>query len=203
MNNLAAGLSDMTSDTISSAGLALGIALLVVEHVRWWRGGGGAAAPAAPVGKKGGGGAPAAGRARDPWALVPLWCGIAFGALMVACPAGLLGTSAGVLRWSGNGISGTVMSAMTGQTAQTVATASAPALTANGALVVTLLVIVLWLLRKQFAKVIKAKFKRGVWAGTLLSIGSGVFAYIGTTVIPATNNLGDHLIGGLVHGTFV
>lgn len=201
MITLAAGMTGITSDSISSAGLALGIALLVAEHYTWYRG---AAAPAGGGGgKKGGAPAAPAGKALDPKALLPFWSGIVFGTLMVACPAGLLGTAAGVLRWGGNGISGTVMSALTGQDPQDVAAASAPALDTNGALVVTLVVLVLWLLRKKFGKPVKGKFKKGMWAGALLGIGSGVFAMIGQLVIPGANSIGGQIIGGLVHGTFV
>lgn len=187
-------ITDMTSATITSAGLAIGIALLVTEHVKWWR-----TAPAGgPGGKKGAPSEPA-GKARDPQALLPFWSGIAFGTLMVACPAGLLGTAAGVLRWGGNGIGGGLMSLFTGQHASPLATASAPHLDQYGALVVTALCVALWLLRKAFSKMIKGKFKRGVCAGVLVGIGSGVFALVGNTVVPGANSAGAWLFDGLVH----
>jgi hypothetical protein len=187
-----AAADGMTTTTLTTAGLAVGVGLLAVEHVRWWRGGGGAASAGGP----GGGGA-----AKDPKALIPFWFGVAFGTLAVACPAGMLGTGAGFLRWGGNGLGGWVMSTMTGQQAAAVANASAPALDGYGALVVTALVIGLWLLRKQFAKVIKGKWWRGVWAGTLLAIGTGTFAMIGDLVVPGANSLGAWAVGGLVNGT--
>lgn len=193
-----------TSDAITSAGLAVGVAIFGVQHYRWWRGSG-AAAPAVAGGGKGGKGAApaAAGKALDPMALIPLWAGIAFGTLMVACPAGLLGTGAGVLRWGGNGIGDMVMSTMTGKDAPALATSSPPQLDANGALVVTTLVIVLWLLRKAFPKVTKGKFKAGTLCGVLLCIGTGVFAAIGNFVIPGANDLGAWALNGITHGTFV
>lgn len=89
---------------------------------------------------------------------------------------------------------------MTGQHAAPIASASAPALNGSGALVVTVLVFVLFVLRKKFAKVIKGRFKKGVLAGALLTIGTGLFAYIGNMVIPGANNLGDMIIQGVVHG---
>jgi hypothetical protein len=189
--------TQITTTALTTAGLAVGIGLLAVEHVRWWRGGGGAAAAA--KGAPGGGG----GAAKDPKALIPFWFGVTVGTLAVACPAGMLGTGAGVLRWGGNGLGGWVMSTMTGQQATTVAHASAPRLDGYGALVVTALVIGLVLLRKQFAKVPKGKWWRGVWAGTLLAIGTGTFAMIGDTVVPAVNGLGAWVIGGLVNGTIL
>ncbi len=203
MTLLAAGLTGMTSTTLTSAGLAVGLGLLATEHVRWWRGGGGGGAPAG--GGKKGKGAPveAAGKARDPKALIPFWFGISFGTLMVACPAGLLGTAAGVLRWGGNKIGDTIMSVFTGQSSKVIAQAHAPALDGNGALVVTALVIALFLLRKTFAKLNKGKFKKGVWCGTLLAIGTGTFALIGQLVVPGANDLGAWALDGLVHGTLV
>lgn len=195
---LAAELGSMTSTTLTSAGLAVGVGLLAVEHVKWWRGG----TAAGGKGKKGGP-VESGGKSRDPKKLVPFWFGIAFGTLAVACPAGLLGTGAGFLRWGGNGIGDLVMSKMTGQTSSTVASASAPALTADGALVVTALVISLFLLRKTFAKALKGNWWRGVWAGTLLAIGTGTFAAIGNAVVPGVNDLGAYLMNGVVHGTLV
>lgn len=198
MITLAAGTTaEYISGTLTSAGLAVGVSLFAVEHVRWWRGGSGGG------GGKGKGGAPAeaGGKAKDPMALIPFWFGVACGTLMVACPAGLLGTLAGFLRWGGNGIGGMVMDWMTGQDSATVATAAAPRLDDKGALVVTALVIALWLLRKTFAKAIKGKFKKGVWAGTLVAIGTGIFAEIGNIVVPGTNNLGAMAMGALVNGS--
>lgn len=192
----------MTSNVITSAGFAVGLGILIVQHARWFgvaalTKGSGGGAPGGPAAVDAGGGK------RDPVQLVLLWAGIAFGTLMVACPAGFLGAVAGFLRWGGNGIGGTVMSAMTGHDAPTVAAAAAPPLDGNGAVVVTVLVIVYWLLRKQIPKPVKQKMRAGIWCGALLAIGTGTFAYIGNAVIPATNNLGAHLLGGLVHGTFV
>ncbi|MFE4691243.1 hypothetical protein ACFRH6_14435 [Streptomyces sp. NPDC056749] len=193
---LAAGLGDMTSATLTTAGLAVGIALLAIEHVTWWRGGGGAAA----AGKKGGGPAEAGGKAKDPKALIPFWFGVGFGTLMVACPAGLLGYGAGILRWGGNGAGGLVMSWMTGQNAATIANGAAPSIDGNGALIVTALVIVLWLLRKKFGKAIKGRWWKGVLVGVLIAIGTGIFAVIGNMVVPGVNDLGAWCIGAIVKG---
>lgn len=186
-----AAAEQLTTNTLTTAGLAVGVGLLAVEHVRWWRGGGGAAA-AGP----GGGGA-----AKDPKALIPFWFGVSFGTLAVACPAGMLGASAGFLRWGGNGIGGWVMSTMTGQSAGPIAQASAPSLDQYGAIVVTALVIVLFLLRKTFGKPPKGRWWRGVWAGTLLAISTGTFAMIGDLVVPGVNDIGSWAIEGLVRGT--
>lgn len=192
---LAAAASDMTSTTLTSAGLAVGVALLTVEHVRWYRG---AKAAPAPAGK-GGKGAPST-KNRDPKELFPVWSGVTAGTLMVACPAGLLGTAAGVLRWGGNSVGDLVMSKLTGQSSTVVAEASAPALDSNGALVVTAATIGLFLLRKTIAKAIKRRFWYGVVAGTLITIGSGMFAYIGDLVVPGVNDLGAYLMGAVVDG---
>ncbi|MFD3802627.1 hypothetical protein ACFWTC_03140 [Streptomyces sp. NPDC058619] len=177
--------TQFTSYALTGAGLVVGVALLVVQHARWWK-----------TGVAGGGG-------RDPKELIPFWSGIGFGTLMVACPAGLLGVAAGALRWGGNSLGDFVMSTMTGQRSAVVAAAAAPRLDGNGALIVTVLVISLFLLRKAFAKVAKSGFKTGVWSGTLLAIGTGVFAVIGNAVIPAVNSVGAQLIGSAVHGTFL
>ncbi|MER6235938.1 hypothetical protein ABT185_07660 [Streptomyces clavifer] len=192
---LAAGFGDMTSTTLTSAGLAIGIALLAVEHITWWRSGGGAAT----AGKKGGGPVEGGGKAKDPKALIPIWSGIAFGTLMVACPAGLLGYGAGILRWGGNGFGGLIMSWMTGQDAATIANAAAPRIDANGALVVTVLVIVLFMLRKKFPKTARGKFGKGVLVGVLVAIGTGVFAIVGNMLVPGVNGFGAWCIGAIVN----
>lgn len=190
-----------TSGVITGAGFVLGVALLIAEHLRWWRGSGGAAA----AGGKGNKGGPveSAGKAKDPKELLPYWFGNAFGHLMVACPAGLLGVAAGLMQWGGNTGAGTVMDIVTGQTAPVVATASVPALDWYGALVVLAVVLVLWMLRKSFAKVVKGRWWRGVFSGTLLAIGTGTFALIGDTVIPGANDLGAWAFGGLVSGALL
>ncbi|MGW2260292.1 hypothetical protein ACWCXE_21120 [Streptomyces sp. NPDC001780] len=187
---LAAGVGDMTSYTLTSAGLALGIGLLTVEHVTWWRGGGKGKS------KDDDGG----GKAKDPQELLPFWNGIAFGTLMVACPAGLLGYASGLLRWGGNGIGGAVMSLMTGTDAQTIANATAPRLEHTGALVVTVLVITLWLLRKKFSKTIRGRFKKGAFSGVLLALGTGIFAIIGDLVVPGANELGAWVLDAALKG---
>lgn len=175
-----AAAEQLTTNTLTTAGLAVGVGLLAVEHVRWWRGGGGAA--------------------KDPKVLIPFWFGVSFGTLAVACPAGMLGAGAGFLRWGGNGLGGWVMSTMTGQSAGPIAQAAAPSLDENGAIVVTALVIVLFWLRKTFGKPLKGKWWRGVWAGTLLAISTGTFAMIGDLVVPGVNDIGSWAIEGLVHG---
>ncbi|MFF8716176.1 hypothetical protein ACF07T_32795 [Streptomyces sp. NPDC015184] len=186
---LAAGVGEMTSYTLTSAGLAVGIGLLAVEHFTWWRGGGGGKGAAAAEG---------GGKAKDPMDLIPTWFGIAFGTLMVACPAGLLGYTSGFLRWGGNGIGGLIMSWMTGTDAQTVTNSSAPSLDHGGALVVTALVISLWLLRKKFPKATKGKFKKGVFIGVLLAIGTGIFAMIGDLVVPGANDIGGWALDAIL-----
>lgn len=182
--------SGMTTNAVTTAGFAVGLGLMIVEHVRWWRGGGGTAAA---------GGAPG-GKAKDPKELIPWWFGYAFAHLAVACPAGMLGAGSGLLRWGGNGAGGWLMSSMTGQHATTVAQASVPHLDQYGALVVTAVVLVLWMLRKQFTKLIKGKWWRGLTSGTLLAIGTGTFAMVGNMVVPGANDLGAWSISSLVHG---
>ncbi|MFF5451860.1 hypothetical protein ACFY40_11545 [Streptomyces sp. NPDC012950] len=186
-------MNGYTSTTITAAGLAVAIALIGNELYRWWKGGTGGA-PAAAGG--GGGG-------RNPKALIPFGSGIGFGTLMVACPAGLLGTGAGFLRWGGNSFGDFLMRSFTGQTSTTIASGAAPALDGNGALVVTAIVLLLILLRKAFAKVAKGKFWKGVLTGTLIGIGTGVFAVVGQLVIPSVNTLGAQLLGAVVNGVLV
>lgn len=196
---LAAGVEQFATTGVTTAGFALGLALLGVEHWRWYKGG--ATAPA-PAGGKGA--APAAGgKARDPLALIPFWFGVAFGILMVACPSGLLGALADILRWGGNGAGGLVMSWMTGQSAATIAQASAPRLDMYGAPVVTALLMVLWWQRKAVARVVKGKFKKGVLTGVLMCITTGTAAIIAQTVVGSTNDLGRFLFDTLTTGTLV
>jgi hypothetical protein len=194
---LAAGTSQFTTTAVTTAGFALGLALLITEHWRWYRGGGGAPAAAVP----GKGSAPAGGGGRDPKALLPYWFGVAFGILMVACPSGLLGTGANFLRWGGNGAGGMVMSLATGQKATTIASASAPALDGYGATIVTGLILVLWWQRKQFAKLIKGRWKKGVLSGVLLCVSTGTAAIVAQAVVGNTNHIGHLLFGAAIHGS--
>jgi len=195
MTALAASVGQFTSGTVTTAGFALGIALLTVEHWRWYKGSGGSAA--AGPGK---GPAVSAGSARDPKALIPFWFGVTFGILMVACPSGLLGTGANFLRWGGNGAGGLVMSWLTGQHGTTLATASAPGLDGYGATVVTALCMTLWWQRKQVAKLAKGKWKKGVLVGVLLCVSTGTAAVVAQAVVGSTNNLGHMALSGMVHG---
>ncbi|MER7908281.1 hypothetical protein [Streptomyces sp. NPDC096068] len=182
-------MNGFTSSAITGAGLAVGIALIATELYRWWKGGTG--------------GGPGGGGGRNPKDLAPFGGGITFGTLMVACPAGLLAVGAGFLRWGGNSFGDFLMRSMTGQTSTTVATGTAPKLDGNGALIVTAVVLALILLRKAFAKIAKGKFWRGVFAGTLITIGTGAFAVIGQLVVPGVNALGAQLLGTVVHGTLL
>jgi hypothetical protein len=201
MITLAAGAEQYTTSTVTTAGFALGLALLGAEHWRWYKG---AAAPAAaPAGKGKGAPAPAAGRALDPKAMVPYWFGLICGILMVACPAGLLGTTAGILRWGGNGLGGTVMSTLTGRNATAMATASAPGLDGYGAVVVTGLAIALWFLRKGIAKATKGKWKKGLFTGVLLCISTGTAAFVAQTVVGGANDLGHFVLGQLATGSIL
>ncbi|MFF0747302.1 hypothetical protein ACFYVL_43670 [Streptomyces sp. NPDC004111] len=90
---------------------------------------------------------------------------------------------------------------MTGQSAATVAASSTPRIDGNGALVVTILCITLFLLRKKFPKDSKGKFKKGVLCGVLLAIGTGVFAVIGDLVAPGANSLGAWALSAVVNGS--
>lgn len=195
---LAADVSHFTSGTVTTAGFAVGLALLGAEHWRWYKTGGAAS--------RGGGkkGTPApTGGGRDPKQLIPYWFGIICGILMVACPAGALGSIAGILRWGGNGAGGMAMGWLTGQSGTTLASASAPGLDSYGALVVTALTIGLWLLRKQIAKAVKGKWKKGLLTGCLLCISTGTAAVIAQQVVGSTNQLGHFVIGNLATGTLM
>ncbi|MYR45070.1 hypothetical protein [Streptomyces sp. SID5910] len=190
MITVAAEVSQYTTGTVTTAGFALGLALLAAEHWRWYKTGGGAAAAA------GRGAAPAATNSRNPKALIPYWFGITCGILAVACPAGLLGTGTSVLRWGGNGVGGWIMSTMTGQRASTMASAAAPGLNSYGAIVVTALVIALWTLRKNIAKAVKGKWWKGVFTGALLCISTGTAAFIAVQVVGGANGLGEFVLQG-------
>ncbi|WP_394425461.1 hypothetical protein [Streptomyces sp. SGAir0957] len=117
-----AAASQYTTMTISTAGFALGLALLGTELWRWHKGG--AKAPAGGPPAAGGGGG-----AKDPKALIPLGFGIFCGILMIACPAGILGTLAQFLRWGGNSVGDMAMRWTTGVPSQTLAPPPPPAST--------------------------------------------------------------------------
>lgn len=195
---LAAGLEQYTATGVTTAGFALGLALLVVEHWRWYKGSGGGGGG---KGKKGGGDGMAA--ARDPKALIPYWFGFVFGVLMVACPAGLLGTVADLLRWGGNGAGGWVMSTMTGQRATALGQAGAPGLNQYGATLVTAMVLVLFWQRKKIAKLVKAGWKKGLLSGVLLCITTGTAAVLAQTIVGGTNDIGEFLFTTVTTGTLV
>ncbi len=187
---LAAG--QYTTTTISTAGFALGLALLGAELWRWHKGG------------KGGGGKgkgdDGGGAARDPKALIPLGFGIVSGILMIACPAGLLGTLAGFLRWGGNSVGDVAMKWLTGAPSQTLGTAATPRIDGYGAIVVAALAVALWLLRKSIAKAVKGKWWKGVLIGVLLCVSTGTAALIAQQVVEGANGLGAWAINGIAKG---
>ncbi|RSR98039.1 hypothetical protein EF913_28325 [Streptomyces sp. WAC04189] len=186
---LAAG--QYTTTTISTAGFALGLALLATELWRWHKGG------------KGGGkgkGDDGGGAAKDPKALIPLGFGMVCGILMIACPAGLLGTLAGFLRWGGNSVGDVAMKWLTGAPSQALGTAATPRIDGYGAIVVAALAVTLWLLRKQIAKAVKGKWWKGVLIGCLLCVSTGTAALIAQQVVEGANGLGAWAINGIAKG---
>ncbi|MFM9629391.1 hypothetical protein ACKI10_17410 [Streptomyces galilaeus] len=185
--------SQYTTTTISTAGFALGLALLGSELWRWHKGGAGKG--------KGGKGDDGGGAAKDPKALIPLGFGMICGILMIACPAGLLGGLAGLLRFGGNTVGDMAMHWLTGARSNTLGTAAAPRIDQYGAIVVTAAVVVLWLLRKTFAKAIRGKWKKGVLIGILLSVSTGVAAIVAQQVVDGANGIGAWAITGIATGT--
>ncbi|MEU8968134.1 hypothetical protein AB0D11_02465 [Streptomyces monashensis] len=188
-------MNRFATSSITTAGFALAVALLGVELWRWYKGGKGGDHEG--HGGHGGHG----GSARDPKALIPLALGIVCGILAVACPSGLLGQGAGVLRWGGNGLGGTIMQTLTGQGGTPLAQASAPTLDGYGAVVVTALFIALWLVRKQIPKPPKGKWKKGLFIGVMLCVSTGTAAVIAQSVVGGANNLGHQLLTTITTGT--
>ncbi|MET7321506.1 hypothetical protein [Streptomyces sp. NPDC005549] len=192
MNTVTVAAGQYTTTTISTAGFALGLALLGAELWRWHKGG------------KGGGGKgkgdDGGGAARDPKALIPLGFGIVCGILMIACPAGLLGTLAGFLRWGGNSVGDLSMKWLTGTPSQTLGTAATPRIDGYGAIVVTAVVVTLWILRKTIAKAVRGRWWKGVLIGVLLCVSTGTAALIAQQVVEGANGLGAWAIGGIAKG---
>ncbi|KMS69803.1 hypothetical protein ACH49_26055 [Streptomyces leeuwenhoekii] len=188
---LAAG--QYTTTTISTAGFALGLALLGTELWRWHKGGRGG------KGKGDDGG----GAARDPKALIPLGFGIVCGILMIACPAGLLGTLANFLRWGGNSVGDVTMQWLTGTPSQALGTAATPRIDGYGAIVVAALTVSLWLLRKQIAKAVKGKWWKGVLIGVLLCVSTGTAALVAQQIVEGANGVGAWAINGIAKGEIV
>lgn len=189
--NVTVAAGQYTTTTISTAGFALGLALLGAELWRWHKGG------------KGGGkgkGDDGGGAARDPKALVPLGFGMVCGILMIACPAGLLGTLAQFLRWGGNSVGDVAMKWLTGAPSQTLGTAATPRIDGYGAIVVAALAVALWLLRKSIAKAVKGKWWKGVLIGCLLCVSTGTAALIAQQVVEGANGLGAWAINGIAKG---
>ncbi|MFK0062635.1 hypothetical protein ACIQTN_25835 [Streptomyces werraensis] len=192
MNTVAAG--QYTTATISTAGFALGLALLGTELWRWHKG------------SRGGGkgkGDDAGGAARDPKALVPLLFGIVCGILMIACPAGLLGTLASFLRWGGNSVGDVAMKWLTGTPSQTLGTAATPRIDGYGAIVVAAVTVSLFLLRKSIAKAVKGKWWKGVLVGVLLCVSTGTAALVAQQIVEGANGLGAWAINGIAKGEIV
>lgn len=189
---LAAG--QYTTTTISTAGFAFGLALLATELWRWHKGGRGGG------GGKGKGKDDGGGAAKDPKALLPLAFGIVCGILMIACPAGILGSLASFLRWGGNSVGDIGMRWLTGAPSQTLGTAATPRIDGYGAIVVAALFMVLWLLRKSFAKLIKGKWWKGVLVGVLLCVSTGTAAMLADQIVSGANGLGALAINGIAKG---
>ncbi|MFF9215603.1 hypothetical protein [Streptomyces viridosporus] len=194
MSTTTLAASQYTTTTISTAGFALGLALLGTELWRWHKGGSGA--------KSAGPGAPG-GAARDPKALLPLGFGIVCGILMIACPAGLLGTLASFLRWGGNSVGDWAMRGLTGAQSTTLGTAATPRIDDKGSMVVAALFCVLFLLRKTFAKLIKGRWWKGVLVGVLLCVSTGTAALVAQQIIEGVNGIGAWAINGIAKGEIV
>ncbi|MEU9640929.1 hypothetical protein [Streptomyces sp. NPDC048188] len=194
--NVTVAAGQYTTATISTAGFALGLALLGAELWRWHKGGKGGGGP---KGKGDDGG----GAAKDPKALIPLGFGLVCGILMIACPAGLLGTLAGFLRWGGNSVGDLAMKWLTGTPSQTLGTAATPRIDGYGAIVVTAIAVTLWVLRKTIGKAVRGKWWKGVLIGCLLCISTGTAALIAQQVVEGANGLGAWAIGGIAKGTIV
>ncbi|WP_394434527.1 hypothetical protein [Streptomyces sp. SGAir0957] len=188
-----AAASQYTTMTISTAGFALGLALLGTELWRWHKGG--AKAPAGGPPAAGGGGG-----AKDPKALIPLGFGIFCGILMIACPAGILGTLAQFLRWGGNSVGDMAMRWTTGVPSQTLGTAAAPRIDGYGAIVVAALAVSLWILRKTIAKAVRGKWWKGVLVGVLLCVSTGTAAMIAEQIVTGVNGFGAWAIGSIAEG---
>ncbi|MEU9400564.1 hypothetical protein [Streptomyces sp. NPDC048242] len=186
--------SQYTATTISTAGFAFGLALLGTELWRWHKGGSKGAAGGPPG---------AGGGAKDPKALIPLAFGIFCGVLMIACPAGFLGSVAGFLRWGGNSVGDLAMDWVTGAHSTQLGSAATPRIDGYGAIIVTALFVALWLLRKSFAKLVKGKWWKGVLVGVLLCVSTGTAALIAAQIIDGVNGLGAWVLGGFAHGTLV
>ncbi|MFF7553583.1 hypothetical protein ACFZA9_11935 [Streptomyces olivaceus] len=193
MNAVAAG--QYTTTTISTAGFALGLALLGAELWRWHKGGGGA--------KTAGPGAAPGGSAKDPKALIPLGVGLICGVLMISCTGGLLGTLADFLRWGGNSVGDVAMEWLTGTPSQTLGTAATPRIDGYGAIVVTAIAVALWILRKQIAKVARGKWWKGVLIGVLLCVSTGTAAMLADQIVQGANGLGAWAINGIAKGEIV
>ncbi|MFF7452118.1 MULTISPECIES: hypothetical protein [unclassified Streptomyces] len=195
---VAAGVDQFTAVGVTTAGFALGLALLGAEHWRWYRGSGGAAAPAGGKGK----GAPmAAAKSLNPKAMIAYWFGLACGILMVACPGGLAGTVSEIFRWAGNGIGGLAMSWLTGQKGATLAQGGAPQVDGFGAVLVTALFVSLFLLRKVIPKTSRGKWWKGVFTSSLLCITTGTAAVIASAVVMGTNDLSRMILDAATKGT--
>lgn len=191
MSTTTLAVSQYTTTTISTAGFALGLALLGAELWRWHKGSGGG------KGKGDDGGGPA----KDPKALIPLGFGIVCGILMIACPAGLLGGLAGLLRFGGNSVGDLAMHWLTGTRSTALGTAATPRIDDKGAVVVTAVFVVLWLMRKSFAKLIKGKWKKGLLVGILLSVSTGMAAVVAQQIVDGANGLGAWALTGLATAT--
>ncbi|MEU6597877.1 hypothetical protein [Streptomyces flaveolus] len=198
MSMLAAGTDQFTAVTVTTAGFALGLALLGAEHWRWYRGSGGAAV----AGGKGKGAAPVAtSKSLDPKAMIPYWLGLACGILMVACPGGLAGTVSQVFRWAGNGVGGLAMSWFTGQEGAALAQGGAPHVDGFGAVLVTALFVTLFLLRKVIPKNTRGKWWKGVFTSCLLCITTGTAALVSGALVSGTNEVARMLLNAATKGS--
>ncbi|MFF8679510.1 hypothetical protein ACF07F_16525 [Streptomyces sp. NPDC015237] len=193
---LAAGVDQFTAIGVTTAGFALGLALLGAEHWRWYRGSG-ATAPAG----KGKGPAPAATKSLDPKAMIPFWFGLACGILMVACPGGLLGTISEIFRWAGNGIGGLAMDWLTGQSGAQLAQGGAPQIDPFGAVLVTALFVALFLLRKAIPKTARGKWWKGAFTSSLLCITTGTAALIAEGVVSGSNEVARMVLDAVATGS--
>lgn len=160
---------------VTVGGIFVGLSILVWHGLRWWK----------ANGKK---------KDKDWKALLPLGYGIALGILGAACAGGVLGTIFGWVRGGSSGAGDKVINGATGTTASRAASATLPALTPGGALIVACCFVALIALWKKITVDDRRQIIGGSISGSTLGTSAGVAGTGALALIPLINSVGDSIV---------
>jgi hypothetical protein len=127
----------------------------------------------------------------------PFLLGLAVGMLAISCPGGLAGTGAGKILGLSNAIGDKLLSAGVGGHTTAATRHAAQIMDQYGALVVLLLLVAAFIVRKSLPKPQRRQLGYGAWCGCTIGLSAGAAGITGAVLVPLAEQLG-HALGGAV-----